>query len=173
MTPASAAAVAANCSASRGCAAHQMVAPVLQVHAKRNWLRRIVCASTRQRCHCYYKLFGPGVYLAIVNTDFSSSYSIMLSPYLGVVPGSWFLVCHPILTKLEGICKKNQKVFSSLTGVFFYFLGPVTQEYFLIYPSIAFLLLWLVPRSWFLVCHPILGLIRDSNLRHFPFVFDQ
>ena len=51
----------------------------------------------------------------------------MLSPYLGVVPGSWFLVCHPILTKLEGICKKNQKDFASLTGVFFlYFLGPVT-----------------------------------------------
>ena len=36
------------------------------------------------------------------------------------------MVCHPILTKLEGICKKNQKDFASLTGVFFYFLGPVT-----------------------------------------------
>ena len=41
-----------------------------------------------------------------------------------MVPGSWFSVWHHNLTKLEGICKKDQTDFASLIGVFFYFLGP-------------------------------------------------
>ena len=92
-------------------------------------------------------IFSTWDLLLILNVDFCSSYSLSMHCFIGV-PGSWFSVCHPNLTRQERMCIKKTCLCRGVRS-WTCFVASFVKKIFV--HNFAIFLLWVVFKTWYYV----------------------